>query len=467
MSKPTLSFVTGSAGTGKSYRFREKMSNEPKFGTLCATTGIAAVNLSGASDTSTITTINSLLKYFDADDMQEKYVRGKLVEQLEKLLRRGNNLVIDEISMFSDVQLDTLVMAMKDLNELKHVQDRGGLNLIVTGDYMQLPPVKGKYAFHANCWKEFEIERLTKIWRQTDPCFLESINAARYGDGDKCAEILYAMSNGGIFRRELDINFDGTTIYSKNRDVDKLNEIRLAELLRNGNTPYTFQSYRWGQQRQEWRLIPDELVICKDAYVMILSNDSPEFTFANGDCGHVVEGNVEGKIVYIKLGRNSNEVAIKMITRRVTSRDLPDGMTPPEEVMNKTQYREYLEEKDTLLSLTKQELAFRYRQYLVELTSRFKGAYGTPYFDYEEGKWIVGEISYIPLRLAYAATVHKTQGLTLDKVQIDPNDGFFGQPSMSYVALSRCRSANGLRIVGSPNLLANRTNISEEVLRWI
>jgi ATP-dependent exoDNAse (exonuclease V) alpha subunit len=93
--------------------------------------------------------------------------------------------------------------------------------------------------------------------------------------------------------------------------------------------------------------------------------------------------------------------------------------------------------------------------------------YDQIYFDYEDGKWVIGEIYYYPLRLAYASTVHKSQGLTLDRVQIDFINQFFGQPSMAYVALSRVRTAEGLRLVGTPKLLEERCNVARKVLRWI
>jgi len=81
--------------------------------------------------------------------------------------------------------------------------------------------------------------------------------------------------------------------------------------------------------------------------------------------------------------------------------------------------------------------------------------------------WCLGEIDYFPLRLAYASTVHKAQGLSLDRVQIDPRGYFFQQPGMAYVSLSRGRSPEGIKIVGTSKLFAERVNIDPAIRPFI
>lgn len=80
---------------------------------------------------------------------------------------------------------------------------------------------------------------------------------------------------------------------------------------------------------------------------------------------------------------------------------------------------------------------------------------------------IGGAVRFYPLRLAYASTVHKSQGLTLDRVQIDFRDAFFASPSMLYVALSRAREAQGLRLVGTPEQFARRCQADPRAAPWI
>jgi ATP-dependent exoDNAse (exonuclease V) alpha subunit len=85
----------------------------------------------------------------------------------------------------------------------------------------------------------------------------------------------------------------------------------------------------------------------------------------------------------------------------------------------------------------------------------------------EGRKEIVGSVTYMPLRLAWATTVHKSQGLSLDKVQVNINDRFFGTPGMIYVSLSRARTAEGLRLVGSPAAFASRCTVDERIKPWL
>jgi len=86
----------------------------------------------------------------------------------------------------------------------------------------------------------------------------------------------------------------------------------------------------------------------------------------------------------------------------------------------------------------------------------------------DTGKWeTVGGITYLPLRLAYASTVHKVQGLSLDHVQIASREGFFRQPGLLYVSLTRARTPEGLRLVGSIDGLRERVTVHPGVAQWI
>jgi hypothetical protein len=97
----------------------------------------------------------------------------------------------------------------------------------------------------------------------------------------------------------------------------------------------------------------------------------------------------------------------------------------------------------------------------------FNIPFGKVSYDEDKELWHHGGVLYYPLRLAYASTVHKSQGLSLDRCQIDIRGGFCGAPAMSYVAISRCRTPQGLRLVGTPDLLAKRCNTDPEVAPWL
>lgn len=516
---PKCEFLTGGAGTGKTYEIKRRMEEHRankgygrQYGVLAATTGIAAINLGDGT-----TTINSVLGYFDSKSLEENYASGKLHRALKEVAKRAEFLIIDEISMMAALPLDIIWNALVEINQQVEVKEMGGLGIIITGDFCQLPPVgekdnegkeiPAKYAFEAQCWKYFDANttKLTKVWRQSDPKFVDALSYARRGDGEKAAQILKGHE-GVRFCEEVDTEFDGTTIFSKNAEVDRLNNIRLIKLLNEGREEIVVKSWRWGKQRGEWKLIPEELKLCKDSYVMILANDSKMngFRYANGSTGYVegfdlLEGfgiRLKGKFKPTEtiIGMDVEDIRVEpqiveigKICRQIKQKDHPQGLEKPDY----PSYSQWKQEHDSEFTSAKQA-KYQYEMFLQKLTKDNRSMNviekkeiveedgekvekvisvsvpkGEIYFDYEEAKWVIGEIHYYPIRLAYASTVHKSQGLTLDTVQIDFANKFFGSASMGYVALSRCKTAEGLRLVGGSRLLESRINISRKVLKWI
>jgi len=404
-------FLTGSAGTGKSYEVNRRIEVNPSYALIAATTGIAAINLGEG-----VTTINAALGYFDTESLIDSYVQGWLTKRLRKIAKMGyENLVIDEVSMMAAEQLDCIVKAMDEV---------GSMGLVLTGDFCQLPPIKARWAFEADCWRErFEgehVTKLTKCWRQDDVTFLAALAAIRRGDGDQGVELLDQCSITYASNNALD--FAGTTLVSKNDEVERFNWVCHSKL----TTPaMTVKSFRWGKQKGEWKLVPERLELKQGAYVMILANkrwnpdDGDGFEYVNGDCGDIVSVDKTSGVFTVALKRDGREVRVTPITRRNEQKERPADES--------------------------------------ERT----------YFDEIKKRWIVGEISYVPLRLAYASTVHKSQGLSLDAVQINLTNAFFGSPAMAYVALSRCRAVSGLRIVGDRDTLRRRVKTDPKVLRFL
>ncbi len=436
-------FVTGAAGSGKTYSIRERINNDPTEGILCATTGIAGVNLG-------TTTINSILRYFDTDSLRQIFVSGRLITRYAELARSFKNIYLDEASMLPAEQLDLHYQAIKAANQYEKVKkskNPDGIGLVLTGDFCQLPPIKAKWAFEAECWPLFEQNtlRLTKNWRQGDGIFLEGINALRSGNGAIGSDLL--RQSGVDFANANLLDFPGTTILAKNADVDRYNYVALSRLqtetVRVKSERWT---YRGSNPPSEWKLIPLELEVKLGSYVMILANDSPTFSYANGDCGWIEAFDPTVNVFTIKLARNDKIVNVPMIERRINVSYDPKIALDDNDC---TELMYSKKKEDDMMS-----------------------AFGTrpwkePYLDLDLDRYVSGGIRYSPVRLAYAATVHKTQGLTLDNVQIDCRNGFFGSAAMAYVAVSRCRTAAGLRIVGTPQLLAQRCKVAPEVVRWL
>lgn len=433
-------FLCGSAGTGKTYQVRQEIASNPKFGILTAVTGIAAVNLGAI-------TLNSVLRYFNTASLEEAFFNGWLQKTILKLAEDEYTwLVIDEASMLPGEQLDILYQAIKMVNEILQMKGSPPLGILLVGDPLQLPPIKAKWFFEAECWEKFEAstERLTKCWRQTDEKFLEAVNHIRSGRGMVGATLLSQM--GVEFAKHADTTFAGTTIIAKNEAVDNFNWLCHSKI---SGIPTLVTSERWVTKGRpvpsEWNNIPTEMRLKPNAYVMILSNDTPNFTYVNGDCGHILEydndpSSTEVGQFTIRLIRNNQEVRVGRITRAMTQKEPPDELLIKHPGM----------QEDELRTLEQEA--------------------GMPYWDPAQGRhgmWVVGAIIYFPIRLAYASTVHKTQGLTLDRIQVDLNQNFMSAPGMCYVAISRCKTPAGLRIVGSPALLGSRVKTDPAVGRWL
>lgn len=429
--EPLCSRLIGSAGTGKTYSVKLAAEADPDWGLLTSTTGISAVNLGAV-------TLNATLKYFDTKSMTEAFLAGHLTRILHGIAKRYQRLIVEEYSMLEAKQLQILYHAVRKAIRYKDVITP--LEIMLVGDLAQLPPVSGDWCFHAECWPLFaeHTTRLDKVWRQDGGPFLDALNALRAGDGTAAAAKLDQI--GVRWHTARYSEYDGTTILPVNEAVSGHNSLALDRV---PGLRIKVPSRRWGQQRSEWGEhrrthewgIPPIAEYKIGAYVMILSN-AADFAWANGDCGHIVDDIVQdGKVVgfTIKLVRNAKEVDIMPVVRGVEYTEKPEGVT-------------FLD---------------------VDKKDDHGGYIAKPHFRGRAKRFVMGQIEYLPLRLAYASTVHKSQSLTLDRVQVDFRHKFFGKPAMLYVALSRCRTAEGLTLVGSREQFVVQCSAEKAVLPWL
>lgn len=410
-------FVGGPAGSGKTFLFKALAASDSRV-QLVSTTGIAAINLGG-------TTINSALGYFDTGSLKESYVHGWVQAKLRKYRSSGiTRWVLDEASMLDGDQLTLLVRAIEEVNKdgreepdpdsdepyARYDRPQPLIGLTLVGDFAQLPPVKARFAFEVDAWSRFSsnVMMLSKIWRQADEGFINALRCARKGDGLGALE---------FFRDRLvpsqDSDFDGPTILAKNDEVDRYNLFRFDAL----RTPiHKFISTREGKPRSEWKQIPEELDLREGALVMVLANrktrgDDGAYLYVNGDLG-TFEGAFDHNTALVRLKRTGEVAMVTMVERENLE---PTGAT----------------------GARKERFA------------------------------VVGSIRYMPMRLAWATTVHKSQGLSLDKVQVSLGSYFFSNPGSVYVALSRARTADGLRLVAHPDLFVARCKADARVARWL
>ncbi len=447
------SAILGAAGCGKSHTLRERTKDNPTYARLTATTGIAAINLGPG-----VTTINSVLKYFDTASLKESFDEGDLTTRFVKIARAGFEwLLIDEVSMMSAEQLDLICAAAEaaERHILDNHLDADVPGIMLSGDFCQIPPVNGAFAFKSRFWHRFEenMTVLTKNYRQDNPDFLRALQCARGGNGMHTA--LNLKKAGVELASNVDENFRGVTLFPVNTQVDKMNRDRFNKL---PGVVEEFASTRWGKQAQEWKQIPESLFLKLGTRVMILVNEPVEFSYVNGDQATVIGFGERG--VELETDRGF-QFELGYIRRKqlVNSRPLI-AVDHPEVVVDGVEIERY---KDCNSPRERAIFMEAMEEYGWDCFFAEKS-----YMDGRTGKWVVGEVGYLPLRLGYASTFHKVQGLTLDNVQIDTRMKWAGNPAMCYVALSRCRKPENIRIVTKGmGDLARRIVTSREVMKWV
>ncbi|MFA5023132.1 MAG: AAA family ATPase [Candidatus Paceibacterota bacterium] len=370
-------FLTGAAGSGKTYVLNEYIRWLKERGVevgVTASTGIAATHIGGQ----TIHAWSGLgvrdkLSAYDLEDLESK-------SYLWKRLDRAKVLVIDEVSMLHHFRLDLIEQVLRSFKRSE--ESFGGLQVILCGDFFQLPPVSrageraSRFAYEAKAWPSLNLKicYLEEQHRQQDAKYLSILNAIRDNEmNEDLGEHLQSRLNKKISQIE------PTKLYSHNVDVDEENERELAKL---PGEVYEYYMNGKGKERivetlKKGCLAPEVLRLKKGARVMFVKNNY-EAGFANGTLGIVSSCDSQNIIVRTYKGKLINVVP--------------------------TSWR-------------------------IE----------------EEGK-VKAEINQYPLRLAWAITVHKSQGLSLDAAEIDLSKSF--EKGMGYVALSRVRSLEGLSLKG-------------------
>lgn len=377
--------LTGRAGTGKSTFLRLIRYGSRKNKVVIAPTGVSALNVEGQ-------TIHSFFG-FGPDITLEKV--GRLKPEDKSLYKNLQLIIIDEISMVRADLLDCVDLFLRIHGPRKN-RPFGGVQMVFIGDLYQLPPVvtarereafqflyETPYFFSSSAFKsaEFEFVEFEKVYRQKEADFLEILNRIRNGSADE--NILEELN------RRLEPDFEPPPeefyIYLTTTNA-RAEEINLARLEQLRGRAYKFEGMLEGKLGLEELPVPLELTLKVGAQVMLLNND-PEGRWVNGDVGRVKRVRAYEEIVEVELNRGYS--------------------------VNVTPYQ------------------WKVYEY---------------YFDGEEGQIksrAVGSYTQFPLKLAWAITIHKSQGLTFDRVIIDLEKGTFAHGQL-YTALSRCRSLDGL-----------------------
>jgi ATP-dependent DNA helicase PIF1 len=373
-------FMTGSAGTGKTYVLNEYISylKERKvYPSILAPTGIAASHLGGQ-------TIHSFFSLGIREEVDQDFLDDLLDKKnLQSRFSKLNVLIIDEVSMISPAVFTAMDLILKAFK--KSVLPFGGVQVILSGDFFQLPPVSRgnpakRFAWQAPVWRDLELRTcyLQKKFRQVDDPIILVLDEIRSGAiTDKTHELLESR-----FHQELAIEFTPTKLYTHNMDVDRIN---LQELAALPTTAHIFKSENTGSKANiekifKSSLVLEEIALKKDAVVLFIKNNQ-ELGYVNGTTGVVTGFEAESGLPIVKLANNRS-------------------------------------------------LTVARENWMIE---NAKGA-------------VSATVSQLPLRLAWAITIHKSQGMTLDAAEIDLSKTF--ESGQGYVALSRIKSLQGLRLMG-------------------
>lgn len=365
-------FLTGSAGTGKSFTLQEMVKKAKYYGKnigITAITGSAAILIGGR-------TLHSFLGIGLGKKSAEElasYVKRRMIPTVSKL-KKLDILVVEEISMMDAELFDKISQYLKIIRQNDY--PFGGVQVVLLGDMCQLPPVNGKYCFKSNTWKELDLQVicLKTIMRQKHDDFKAILEEIRWG---RCSKPTLAQLQK-LKRNRFDNEVKPTVLFPKNVDVDTINNNKFKELSTSSAYKVTFKTTYSCEHAKTWATsckIPESIELCIGAQVVVTWNISHNDGIVNGTRGVVKEFRTNSVFIELMSGKN---VIIAPIT---------------------------VNDEDNKKSC----------------------------------------VTFLPLKLAWAITVHKSQGMTLDSVVVALGDVFeYGQ---AYTALSRVKDLASVKLI--------------------
>lgn len=374
-------FLTGSAGTGKTFvlnKYIEYLKERGIEPAIVAPTGIAASHIGGK-------TIHSFFSVGIREYIDDYYLRWMKKQLfLDRRLRKLKVLIVDEISMVSPelfISMDRILRAFQ--NEEKPF---GGVQVVFSGDFFQLPPVAKvakaiKFVWQTDLWKEADLKICyleEKFRQEEDNALVNILDEIRLGEVSEDSMNVFRS----CYKKRISSEFTVTKLYTHNMDVDRINDEELDKL---PGEVKSFEAKTKGSKQNIEKIFKSSLVapqikLKKEAAVIFIKNNYEE-GYINGTLGKVVSFD------------------------RVTKLPIVE-------------------------TLSKKKILVEPEEWLLED---------------DQGK-VKAIVKQLPLKLAWALTVHKSQGMTLDAAEIDLSKTF--EIGQGYVALSRIKSIEGLRLMG-------------------
>ncbi len=431
-------FLTGSAGSGKTYTLNQYINylrarRVPVA--VTASTGIAATHMSG-------TTIHSWSGIGIKDELSDRDLTNLSRKQfLADRLKDTAVLIIDEISMLHAKQLNAVNQVLKHVR--KNDAAFGGMQIIVAGDFFQLPPIgskgesnRDKFAFMSEAWLDakFHICYISEQHRQIS----EAANGGLDLDDilnqirrqEVSFEAIAALEN--TFDQDVDIK--RTRLYTHNLNVNKINDKELAAL---EGEMMRFESTATGDSKLVDTLkktvrTQDELILKIGAKVMFIKNNT-ELGVSNGTMGELIG------FAAVKVDDKEKAQSDAFKDSEEKSVDSDDHDKANDSSNTKTDRKDKSKAKTNKPSAQKMPV--------VRLNSgREVIAEPEEWIIEDETGEVLASYNQVPLCLAWAITIHKSQGMTLDAAEIDLTRTF--ELGQGYVALSRLKSLAGLQLLG-------------------
>ncbi|WP_396165608.1 helix-turn-helix domain-containing protein [Flavobacterium sp.] len=398
-------FLTGKAGTGKTTLLKEIIRSTHKNTVVVAPTGIAALNAGGVTIHSMFQLpfggfipannveahFSDSLKFESKDTLRRHFRMSALKRQV---IQNMELLIIDEVSMLRSDLMDAIDFMLQSVRKKR--TPFGGVQVLFIGDLLQLPPVirdeewrtlrqyyKGKFFFHSHVIQQnppLYIE-LSKIFRQSDETFIELLNNLR--NNKITSENISFLNQYVQPNFDLKANKGYITLTTHNAKADTINLQSINDL--NGSAT-RYQAKVTGDFPEKIYPLEETLELKIGAQIMFIKNDlSPEKNYFNGKMGFVKSISTEEIWIHFPEENKSIEV---------------------------------------------ERYEWQNIRYFVNENTK------------EIEEEVLGSFVHYPIKLAWAITVHKSQGLTFDKAALDVSQVF--APGQAYVALSRLRSLNGL-----------------------
>lgn len=440
-------FLTGSAGSGKTYTLNQyidylRARRVPVA--VTASTGIAATHMSG-------TTIHSWSGIGIKDELSDRDLSNLSRKQfLADRLKDTAVLIIDEISMLHAKQLNLVSQVLKYVR--KNDKAFGGIQVVVAGDFFQLPPIgnKGetnreKFAFMSEAWLDakFHICYLSEQHRQVSEAANGGLDLDDILNQIRRQEVTFEAIAALEATFDQDVDIKRTRLYTHNLNVNKINDKELAAL--EGDM-MRFEATSTGDSKLVETLkktvrTQDDLILKIGAKVMFIKNNS-ELGVSNGTMGELIG------FAAVKIEDNQdNSSALIEDDEDVDSgtESDTDNATENDEASAKTAKTK--PKKDSDKKQPKPKKTITQKMPVVRLNSgREVVAEPEEWIIEDETGEVLASYEQVPLCLAWAITIHKSQGMTLDAAEIDLSRTF--ELGQGYVALSRLKSLAGLQLLG-------------------